>query len=242
LGGDVRLDEIRIPLFVGWALGLVARDEAVGRWRLTAAGLIVHTLHQLPETTVDGEDDPDRPMSLVQWPDEAEPGFTIKVKLSRSGVWRRLNVPGELTVFGLHLALQIAFGWHGDHLHQFQAGPFRFAAGEFELEEVVPSDLMTVTDLAALGIRDLQYEYDFGDSWLHEIVIEKVLPAGAVSAIACTAGAGTTPFEDGEGWIEDAEGNWVPDPDAVPDPRRVYDVVRINQALAALTDEDDDSL
>jgi hypothetical protein len=237
--GEAQLAEIRVPLFLARALGLVTRDGTASLWRLTAAGLVVHTLDQLPNTPVDGEDDPDRLLNLIQWPDEAEPGFTVKVK-SRSGVWRRLNVPGELTVFGLHLAVQTVFGWHGDHLHQFRAGPFRFASGEFELEETVPSDLVTMTDLAALGITDLQYEYDFGASWLHEITVERNLPAGTVTAIVCTAGAGTTPLEDGEGWIEDARGHWVPDPDAVPDPRRVYDVVRINQELASLTGEDDD--
>ncbi|MFL6117694.1 MAG: plasmid pRiA4b ORF-3 family protein [Catenulispora sp.] len=239
--GDARPAEIRVPLFLARALGLVTRDDTAGRWQLTAAGLIVHALGQLPRMPVDGEDDPDRLLSLVQWPDAAEPGFTVKVKLSRGGVWRRLNVPGELTVFGLHLAVQTAFGWHGDHLHQFSAGPFRFAPAEFELEETVPSDLVTVTDLATLGITDLQYEYDFGDSWLHEVTIERELPAGTVTAIVCTAGAGTTPFEDGEGWIEDPHGNYVQDPDAVPDPLRMYDAARINQELAPLTGEDDDS-
>lgn len=233
--GDARLAEIRVPLFLAQTLGLVTRDDTAGLWQLTAAGRMVHALGQLPRMPVDGEDDPDRLLSLVRWPDAAEPGFTVKVKLSRSGTWRRLNVPGELTVFGLHLAVQTAFGWHGDHLHQFRAEPFRFAPAEFELEETVPSDLVTMTDLATLGIKDLQYEYDFGDSWLHEIAIERVLRAGTVTAIVCTAGAGTTPFEDGEGWTEDARGHWVPDPDAVPDPRRVYDAVRINQELAPLT-------
>jgi hypothetical protein len=240
--GDARLAEIRIPLFLDRALGLVTRDGTADPWRLTASGLMVHTLYQLPRAPIAGEGDPDRPLSLVQWPDETEPGFTVKVKLSRSGVWRRLVIPGELTVYGLHLAVQKAFGWDGDHLHQFRSGPFSFAAGEFELEDAVPSDLVTMTDLAALGIKALEYEYDLGAGWLHEVSIERAHPAGTVTAIVCTAGAGTTPFEDGEGWLEDDRGNWVPDPDAVPDPRRVYDVARINQELDQLIGEDIDNL
>jgi hypothetical protein len=60
-----------------------------------------------------------------------------------------------------------------------------------------------------------------------------------IQAVTCTAGAGTTPAEDGADMYEDDEGNWAPDPDAVPDPERGYDPERINQALAGLAGEDE---
>jgi hypothetical protein len=34
-------------------------------------------------------------------------------------IWRRLVVAGDTTIAALHAILQTAFGWHGDHLHEF---------------------------------------------------------------------------------------------------------------------------
>ena len=34
-------------------------------------------------------------------------------------IWRRLLVPADTTISGLHAVLQIAFSWNGDHLHRF---------------------------------------------------------------------------------------------------------------------------
>jgi len=34
-------------------------------------------------------------------------------------IWRRLLIPADMTVAGLHAVLQIAFGWGGEHLHRF---------------------------------------------------------------------------------------------------------------------------
>ncbi len=37
-------------------------------------------------------------------------------------VWRRLQIPGSLTLGGLHHVLQTAFGWTDSHLHRFSRG------------------------------------------------------------------------------------------------------------------------
>ena len=34
-------------------------------------------------------------------------------------IWRRLLVPADTTIAGLHAVLQIVFGWSGEHLHRF---------------------------------------------------------------------------------------------------------------------------
>ena len=34
-------------------------------------------------------------------------------------IWRRLLIPADTTIAGLHAVLQIAFGWTGTHLHRF---------------------------------------------------------------------------------------------------------------------------
>jgi pRiA4b ORF-3-like protein len=34
-------------------------------------------------------------------------------------IWRRLLIPADTTIAGLHTVLQTAFGWGGEHLHRF---------------------------------------------------------------------------------------------------------------------------
>ncbi|WP_232534235.1 plasmid pRiA4b ORF-3 family protein [Plantactinospora sp. KBS50] len=147
-------------------------------------------------------------------------------------------MPGELTMLGPHLAIQTSSGWDDDHLHVFCAGPFRFAPGYVELDDTVPSELVTMTDLAALGIRELAYRYDLGDCWDHEIVIEKVATGGDATGIECIAGAGTTPAEDGQDWYDDDDGRIPHNP--IPAEARVYNLGRINRALSSLVGIIDD--
>ena len=50
--------------------------------------------------------------------------YQIKVTLSgsRPPIWRRLQLPGNLTLGRLHEILQIAMGWQDMHLHLFASG------------------------------------------------------------------------------------------------------------------------
>src|SRR3546814_18320881 len=41
-------------------------------------------------------------------------------------IWRRLLVRSDLTLFGLHRVIQIAFGWEDYHLHAFKVHGRRF--------------------------------------------------------------------------------------------------------------------
>jgi hypothetical protein len=146
-------DEVRVLAFLAEALGLIGRDEPAvpasgpasgpGSSRLTALGRVVVALYVLPFTEVAAEDEELAAVCLLGQPDsQIEPGFQVKVSLPRYKVWRRLVVPGELTMHGLHLAIQSAFGWGNGHLHLFKAGPFRFssASGWHRLDHAIPTD------------------------------------------------------------------------------------------------------
>jgi hypothetical protein len=47
--------------------------------------------------------------------------YQIKVLMLRTAppIWRRLLVPSEITLSGLHDLLQLAMGWTDSHLHEF---------------------------------------------------------------------------------------------------------------------------
>jgi hypothetical protein len=228
---------VRVLALLASSLGILAR-EGDGRWAVTGLGRVCAMLTLLPREELD--DDRYAAGSLIGTPDsQAEPGFVVRVNMPRLGVWRRLRLPGELTAYGLHAVIQAAFGWDGDHLHTLRAGPFTFAPAWPVLDDAIPSDLVTLADLGTIGVRELSYRYDLGDCWDHEITVEKILPPGEVARPECLAGRGVTPAEDGGDWYEDDDGNLVPV--AEPEPRRVYDLARINRALAVAIAEPDET-
>jgi len=92
-------------------------------------------------------------------------------------VWRRLLVPAETSVAGLHEILQTAFGWSDEHLHRFtiqavEYGLWRPGSAGFS------RDARQVL-LSGFGLRRgerFTYEYNFFAGWRHDIRVEEILP------------------------------------------------------------------
>ncbi|MBW0093014.1 DUF1841 family protein [Pseudonocardia sp. KRD-184] len=131
----------------------------------------------------------------------APPGpstYRIKVALRgvRPPIWRRLLVPSDTTLAGLHDILQVAMGWLNGHLHQFVAGDRLFGPPDpdAEPEQVDEATVRLHEVLRATGDR-LRYEYDFGDGWEHDVVLEAVEP-GPPATARCTGGRRACPPED----------------------------------------------
>jgi hypothetical protein len=190
-------------------------------------------------------------MSTTEGTSEA-PIFQIKVTLegSKPPIWRRLLVRSDITLGDLHSILQAAFGWWDYHLHQFIInGTYYGEPHPDYLDYGGMQDELEVT-LGQIAPRQgckFRYEYDFGDSWLHQVLVEKVLPAEPDQDYpVCVAGRRARPPEDVGGiWgyyhfleaVQDPEHEehdeyleWVGgafDPEA-------FDLEEINQALAAL--------
>ncbi len=134
------------------------------------------------------------------------PIYQLKVVLlgSEPPVWRRLQVPGDATLDWLHAVLQVAIGWTNSHLHAFMVGADRYSDtrhhfAEYEGEpEILDARKFTLRQIAPRAQDAFGYEYDFGDSWEHEITVEKILPPAAASATTalCLDGARACPPED----------------------------------------------
>ncbi|RVD70379.1 plasmid pRiA4b ORF-3 family protein [Mesorhizobium sp. M4A.F.Ca.ET.029.04.2.1] len=104
----------------------------------------------------------------------------------------------EMTLFGLHRTIQIAFGWADYHLHAFKLHGRLYGTtrtGERHRDGVGKE--VTLTDLQLRVRQRIRYEYDFGDLWEHEIRVEAKLEreAGKVYPI-CIAGARAGPPQD----------------------------------------------
>ncbi|WP_285490505.1 plasmid pRiA4b ORF-3 family protein [Amycolatopsis taiwanensis] len=152
----------------------------------------------LPGMSLDTTAPADRPVSPARSGRSAA-RYQIKVQLrgvAKPPVWRRLEVPADLSLDRLHDVIQAAMGWYDCHLHVFSDGWTEYGRPDPELGHrdergVRLSQILT-------GVDDkIRYTYDFGDGWEHDITLEKILPAGSeVTSAVCTAGRGACPPED----------------------------------------------
>ena len=88
-------------------------------------------------------------------------------------------------------------GWTDSHLHSFRIGEELYGM-QFDDYPEGQIDEATVTVVQAVrGQRRFIYEYDFGDSWEHEAVVEEVstTPTGLKFAV-CVDGRNACPPED----------------------------------------------
>lgn len=121
--------------------------------------------------------------------------LTITLGNIEPPIWRRLIVPGSLTLGELHTVLQIAMGWQNYHLYLFEVGGVRY--GDVEEMEVPTGDADSPTvGAVADQVAEFGYEYDFGDGWEHTIQVEQVLPALGPVTPRLLSGARSCPPED----------------------------------------------
>jgi hypothetical protein len=130
----------------------------------------------------------------------AGPIYQLKVTLrhSKPPIWRRLLVPAGTKLSTLHDVLQAAMGWTDSHLHMFRAGDVEYGVpSEDDWTEVLDERKSTLADVLPGAKSKMVYEYDFGDGWEHDIVVEKVLDAepGATFPV-CVTGRRACPPED----------------------------------------------
>ena len=116
--------------------------------------------------------------------------FRVRVDIADAepAIWRRLDVAGDVPLPRVHVLLQAAFGWFDQHLHSFT--PLGDGAGlegrgrplanpgtqDFSAENLPPEHEIRLDQVVAKVGDRLLYEYDFGDSWEHVIVVEAVSP------------------------------------------------------------------
>lgn len=134
----------------------------------------------------------------------------LKVTLKRSdpAIWRRLQVPSDITLAELHNILQVAVGWENDHLHEFRVGAHTYGDPKFLESLEGRSEFETRLNQIAPRTRGrFIYEYDFGDSWEHDIRVEAVTPPEpGVHYPRCVAGERAGPWEDCGGIVRY---NWM---------------------------------
>ncbi len=129
--------------------------------------------------------------------DGPAPIYQVKISLrgARPPIWRRLELPGDISLAGLHRTIQTAFGWEDSHLHVFETPYGAFGVADREMGHRAEKPV-TLEQVAPGAGNQVHYLYDFGDNWEHEIVVEKLLDRQAVAYPRCTGGRRAAPPDD----------------------------------------------
>ncbi len=126
--------------------------------------------------------------------------FRVVLQETDPSIWRRFVVPSGITLHRLHLILQEVMGWTNSHLYRFKIGTKEYAEPDPENEfNELNFKNSRRTKLERLVINKgstFLYEYDFGDSWIHELVVEDILDPESGQYPVCLAGERACPPED----------------------------------------------
>jgi hypothetical protein len=126
----------------------------------------------------------------------------VTLKESKPPIWRRFQVAGNVTLHRLHLILQDVMGWTNSHLYRFDIGGIQYSIPDpvedaFNELHFVDSRRTKLSKVAPREKAGFTYEYDFGDSWEHQILVEKILPPESrAQCPVCLAGERACPPED----------------------------------------------
>jgi hypothetical protein len=126
----------------------------------------------------------------------------ISLKGFSPKIWRRILVQSDLLLSDFHKIIQTSMGWTNSHLHHFIKNRKFYTLRTkdddlwYEMDNV-DYKKMKIYDLLKKNKERIIYEYDFGDSWEHDIILEKILPFDArMKYPVCIEGKKNCPPED----------------------------------------------
>lgn len=132
--------------------------------------------------------------------------FQFKIQLDdiEPEIWRIVKIKSSDSFSDLHDLIQKSMGWFDYHLHEFtiknnstiaRIGPII----DDEFEKPIDETLVNLNHVFYEENQEIFYEYDFGDSWQHKIILEKILEPDAGIYPSCIAGARACPLENSGG-------------------------------------------
>jgi len=125
----------------------------------------------------------------------------ISLKHFKPTIWRRILVPSNTLLIDFHKIIQTTMGWSNCHLHQFVKNRELYSIPYDGFDDIDVIDYkkkkIRISDLLQNEKDRILYEYDFGDGWEHDIVLEKILPSDTkIKYPVCVKGKMNCPPED----------------------------------------------
>jgi yecA family protein len=127
----------------------------------------------------------------------------LKITLRRVTpvVWRRVVIASDTKLPQVSRILIEAMGWNDTHLHAFRRSGTVYGAPDPDFaDETIDERSFTLAHIAPRARSRFSFDYDFGDNWEHDVVVEAIEPLVGAPAEAivprCTDGARACPPDD----------------------------------------------
>ncbi|MGB4254390.1 MAG: plasmid pRiA4b ORF-3 family protein [Rectinema sp.] len=128
--------------------------------------------------------------------------YQIKIRLKhvKPAIWRKFLVEDNMKLPDFHKVIQTVMGWTNSHLHQFVIKDKYYGEpDEDSFGETIDYKNLKLKDVLTFEKQKIIYEYDFGDGWEHEIVLEKIFNNRNIDNPICLSGKRNCPPEDSGG-------------------------------------------
>lgn len=111
--------------------------------------------------------------------------YTLRVTLRglKPAIYRKFCVPSNISLRHLSELLLQLMGWEGYHLNQFRKDE-NYYAPAYQRKDEIPvlfgraenfnQEDYTLSDLLSEKGKTIEWEYDFGDSWYHDIRLSSI--------------------------------------------------------------------
>ena len=111
--------------------------------------------------------------------------YTLRVTIKdyKPAIYRKFCVPSNISLRHLSELFIELVGWEGSHLNQFRKGNDYYAPAYQREDEMPvlfgPARIYNQEDFALCDIlsekgKTMEWEYDFGDSWCHEVRLSSI--------------------------------------------------------------------
>lgn len=176
------------------SIEILAADDAIPKWNKR----ITRTVREWTLTSPAA-----RRLGQASGGQAAVYRFKIFLQDTDPAIWRRIETK-DVSLEKLHELIQTAMGWTNSHLHQFEIAGARYTdprlmTGDFDDFGALDYSGIRIADLVSKHGSKLRmsYEYDFGDGWQHEVVLEKVTQSEPGAKYPrCIGGERACPPED----------------------------------------------
>jgi hypothetical protein len=133
--------------------------------------------------------------------------YQVKVFLEGSNplIWRRILIRPNINFLDLHLIIQGTMGWDNSHMFAFfhpenpRSRISLIYEDDYFDEGVTDANEVQVGQELSEHKSSMLYEYDFGDSWLHHIELERITDDKILPKGICIDGENACPPEDSGG-------------------------------------------
>lgn len=160
-----------------------SREEILDALSIFTQGIGIGDASEQPtQTSSDDETEYDEQYYPHYLPSDNLKKYTIRVTLVNANpvIWRQFVCPSNISLRHFAELILALMGWGHEHLNQIQAKSrfyqphYQRIRDPFRRYDVRDQEDYTLADILCRKGQTIKFEYDFGDSWMHEIRLSSI--------------------------------------------------------------------